>query len=380
MRESPDFELLLLCARPQMNAAAAERLRALLAQELDWALIFQLSEDYRTTPQLALQLHRHAEDLLPDAVLAELQNHHRESTRHNLVLAAEVLRLVALFANQGIDVIPFKGPVSAMLAYGDLARRACGDIDLLVKQTDHDKAEELLQGAGYKVVQRYDNAMQSGLWHEQRQTSVDLHWGVAPDTLTLNADLLWQDLQAVNLLGQPVPTFSPRDSMLIMATNAVKEYWKPSLHQLTDIAALTERYTDADWQAAFSRARDIGCLRILCVALLFTHRLLDTPLPAAGPAHLFRHKRINRAVDELADHLFIQVDIGNGVESMQMTRHRMAPAYYLTLTDSAWQRLRDWLEWAGAPNRADQDFIKLPRKLAFLYLFIRPLRLLMKRL
>jgi hypothetical protein len=380
MHQSSETEILLLCARPELDDAAVGRLLALLRGGPDWSQLFELATEYRMTPLLAQHLGRHARDLPSDEVQSVLHDHHVQSTRHNLLLAAEVLRIIELFTAEGIGVITFKGPVSAMLIYGDLALRACGDIDLLVRQSDHPKAEQILEGTGYKVLQRYDVAMQSGLWHEQRQISVDLHWGIPPEHLHLRSDILWEALEPVALLGRPVPTFCARDTLLVTAVNVVKEYWKPSLHQLTDVAVLMRDYSDDDWRAAFNRAREIGCQRLLVAALLFARRLLDVPLPAAGPARLFRHKGIHRAVDELEYHLFLPFDEQSPEAVMKPVRLRHAHAYYLALTDSFRQRAHDWLMWAGAPNRADEGFVKLPKRLAFLYFLIRPLRLLIKRL
>jgi hypothetical protein len=292
----------------------------------------------------------------------------------------EVLRLLDLLAAQGIDAIPFKGPVSALLAFDDMALRACGDIDLLVRQPDHDRAERLLEQDGYQVTTHYQDAMQSGLWAEQRGISVDLHWGIPPGKLRIRSALLWPKLEPVVVLGRPVRTFSRYDTVLVTAINAVKEYWKPSLHHLTDIVALSGGYTDADWGIVFRRAREIGAERLLIAALLFAHRALAMPLPTVGPAHLFSHRGLARVVDELQDHLFPAADAQTREASMRLFHHGDKHVYYLTLTDSPWQRGRDWLTWACTPSSADQAFIALPEALSFLYVFIRPLRLLLKRL
>lgn len=375
-----ETQLLRLCARPYLDDGADRRLRELVQQPLDWRRIFRLAEAHRTTPLLAQHLRRHTGELLAPEIRAELQRHHLASTRHNLVLAAEVLRVVDLFSTAGIAVVPFKGVLSAMRIYADMAMRACGDIDLLVRPQDHGRAERLLEEHGYRVTQRYEGAMQSGLHHEQRQISLDLHWGLPPQMPRMDSDRLWDALAPVTLLERQVLTFSPLDTLLVTANNAVKEYWKPSLHQLSDIAALTHGYTTGDWLAAFHRARELGCRRMLVAALLFTRRVLDTPLPSVGPARLFRHPGLGRVVDELEDHLFLQTDVRDSDEALKPLHHRAMQAYYLSLIDPPWQRTREWLKWAGTPSSADREFFKLPRMLSFLYFVLRPLRVLIKRL
>lgn len=379
MKYSPEVEVLLLCARPRTDENVAHRIAELLQQKLDWESLFRLADYYRTIPNLALHLRHQPGDLLPGAIQSALQARHRDSTRHNLVLSLEILRLVDLLAAEGVAAVPFKGPVSAMVVYGDMAMRACGDIDLLVRQGDHGKAECVLKNDGYAVEQRYEEAMQSTLWRESSGISIDLHWGIPPAKLRLNAERFREDLRAVNLLGRPVLTFSPRDTLLVTAVNAVKEFWKPSLHHLSDIASLTADYTDEDWVAAFDRAGETGCRRMLATAVLFAHRMLDITLPSAGPARLFRHPGINKAVDELQEHLFPQTTDAMDSSVMRTFHLRDAQRYYLILTDSRWRRTWDWLTWAFKPNTADQAFVTLPDKLSFLYFFIRPIRLLIKR-
>lgn len=378
MTQSPEIELLLLCARPQVTDDVISRMHDVLQQQLDWELIFRLADRHRTIPLLAHNLHRHASNLLSGDIHARLQKYHRDTTWHNMTLAVEVLRLIGLFSAMGIKAVPFKGPISAMLAYGDMAMRACGDIDLLVKQQDHGKAEQLLENEGYRLIIRYQDAMQSSLYQEQRRISVDLHWSIPPDYLQLDSDRLWDNLGPINLLGKPVQTFSPCDTVLVTATNVVKEYAMPSLHHLSDIAALTGGYTNEDWAALFRRAREIGCQRMLVAALLITRRLLDITLPSAGPARLFQNRGINRVVDELQGHLFLWPDEQASESPSRPVYLRHERVYNLKLTDSPWQRSRNWLKWAGTPNSADHAFIKLPIRLSFLYFLIRPLRLLIK--
>ena len=64
---------------------------------------------------------------------------------------------------------------------------------------------------------------------------------------------------------------------------------------------------------------------ILVAALRFTRRVLDTPLPSAGPARLFRHPGLGRVVDELEDHLFLQADAQDNREALKPLRRGSGP-------------------------------------------------------
>jgi len=119
---------------------------------------------------------------------------------------------------------------------------------------------------------------------------------------------------------------------------------------------------------------------MLITALLLAHRLLNLTLPSNGPTRLFSHRGINKAADELQEHLFLQADKHTAEQLTKLIHHRHRNSYYLTLTDSPWSRGVGWLNWLSTPNSADLDFITLPKTLSFLYYFIRPVRLLVKRM
>lgn len=379
MRLLPEIELLTLCARPRIEADTISRIRDLLQENLDWQLIFHVAEIYRSIPLVAMHLSHHAMDLVAIDIQRDLQNFHRTSTQHNMALAIEVLRLIKLLQSEGLRAIPFKGPVSAIRVYDDMAMRACGDIDLLVPKADHAKVERFLENQDYCVKVRFQNAMQSSLWSEQRRISIDLHWGIPPERLKIASTLLWEALEPIHLLGQSVLTLSPCDTLLVTAINAVKEYRTPSLHHLSDIAALTIDYTSEDWTSAFKRAKKMRCQRMLVTAMLFANRLLDSPLPSVGPIRLFRHPGITKVVDELEYNLLLYSDEQEVMAGEKPVMRLTMEEYYAALTDSNCRRCSYWFIRGATPNIEDRNVVKLPKALSVLYFFIRPFRLLAKK-
>ncbi len=376
----PETELLLLCARVELNDEHVRRLRALLETQLDWRAIFATATEHRITPLLAQHLRRTAEDKLDQGLQNELHTRHINATQNNMRFAVEILNQVELFDAHGIEVIPFKGPVLAAFAYGGLASRASGDIDLLVKPEAHARAETLLTSQGYVVKQRYNNALQSSLWHEERGIAIDLHWGVPPKALKLKTSLLWNRLEPVKILGRTVRTFSRYDTLLIMAINAVKEYWKPSLHHLSDIQVLTADYSLADWKRLLARSKQLGCQRMLFAAILMARQLSDIHVPPDVSRLANQHTDLKHVVAELQDHLFQSFDTENDNAQWKISHFRHPRDYYTALTDSRLRRCRRRIAHALTPNDKDMATLRLPRTLSFLYYAIRPARLLMKLL
>ena len=346
---------------------------------LDWSTFLDLAQTHNIVPVVASTLRDFPQGHIPAKVSSTLQAWRIESTRHNMALLMELLGILDLLKAEDISAVPFKGPTTAMMAYGDLSLRTCGDLDILVPQSDYPKAISILQSNGYAETERYEAAMQSTLVHEKSHISIDMHWGIPPRELDLKIGLLRKSLEDFNLGGKTVHTFSVRDMFIIHCINATKEYWRPTLQQLYDIKMFIE-HTDLKWHAVFKRAKDIGCERMVMAALLATHSLLTLQLPEPMLSDLKRLSYAGRVAQELENHLFSEK---NATLSRQISTLSIFPnqhAYYTALSGSPFQRAWRWMEWLFTPNSADRECIYLPRPLSFIYCIIRPVRLLLKAL
>ena len=120
------------------------------AGDVDWEYLFQLARRHSVVPLVYVQLQQHASDLVPQQFLNKLKKHYFENSARNTLLTAELCRLINLFRDEGIEAIPYKGPVLALFAYGNLALRRFVDLDVIVKKSDVLKAREILLTSGYK--------------------------------------------------------------------------------------------------------------------------------------------------------------------------------------------------------------------------------------
>src|SRR6185295_1241913 len=123
----------LCCARKTASPEVVARLREVAAGEVDWEYLFLLARRHSIMPLVYVQLERHAGDLVPHDILAKFKQHYMENLARNTILTAELCRLINLFRDEGIEAIPYKGPVLALFAYGDIALRRFVDLDVIVK-------------------------------------------------------------------------------------------------------------------------------------------------------------------------------------------------------------------------------------------------------
>src|SRR5262249_24356498 len=114
------------------------------AGDVDWEYLFQLARRHSIVPLVFAQL-----DVAPPEVLAKFKQHYIENSARNTVLTAELCRLIDLFRDEGIETIPYKGPVLALFAYGDVALRRFVDLDMIVEKSNVLKAREILLKEGY---------------------------------------------------------------------------------------------------------------------------------------------------------------------------------------------------------------------------------------
>lgn len=316
----------------------------------------------------------------PAEASALLQGDMRHIAQHNLVLAMELVRVAARLEAEGIAYLTFKGAANAMVLYGDLSHRRCGDIDLIVPIEAFEKTEQVLLGAGFQFVRRYENSLQASFRHQKSQASIDLHWGVPPRALELKPEPLWQCRERIKLLSGEVDTLSPEGILILLAVNCAKEPWDVSLHQAYDLAwLLVHPPRELDWHAVLRLARQMRATRLLNAGLSLVQTLFDLP-DGCYPPYLtgnFRGKK--RVLAELL-HAVQQVDVD--------TEHQLPPPvafqrwtqYYDAVHATA--LLRNWrlLRRIFTVTDADRQWLPLPSALDSLYVILRPVRLVAQRI
>ena len=61
----------------------------------------------------------------------------------------ELLRILDILQQNAVSALPYKGPLLALIAYGDSTLRSFDDLDILVTDADYFKTKTILQQHGY---------------------------------------------------------------------------------------------------------------------------------------------------------------------------------------------------------------------------------------
>jgi hypothetical protein len=362
-----EVELLFCCARTHIDSEIAERIRTLLQQDIDWAYLIQTAAQHGIIPLLYQSLNTTCPEAVPKANLAQLRNYFHTNAQRNLFLTKELLKLLTLFESHSIPAIPFKGPVLAVSAYGNLSLRQISDLDILVRERDYHRAKELLLDQGHRML--YDSgheavSLQAQLWYEEKKVSIDIHYGIQPKHLQLNSEIFLENLQSLSCFGTRIQTFSPETHLLILCVEGQKESWT-QLRRLCDVAALISSHPQMNWESLTEQARKLKVKRILDLGLVLANTFLKAPVPASV---------LSSVKQTLLIKWFTTLFCKNLFSSPDSQPHRLYVWATVLYPGQLYRFLLFWL----TPNEADQAFLPLPRTLHFLYYLIRPIRLVGK--
>src|SRR2546422_9313649 len=149
MPMTPETEVVLCCARTHLDADAIARVRHLVEEGVNWAALCSAATRHNVMPLVCSHLGDSCSDLLPSGQLEYVGEVVRRNARRNLYMLRALLEILDLFEQHGIRAIPFKGPLLAAQAYGDVALRSFLDLDILIQPNELGHARSLLLSRGY---------------------------------------------------------------------------------------------------------------------------------------------------------------------------------------------------------------------------------------
>lgn len=367
---SPAWKLLLACAAAKTDLATA--VDEAVAAGLEWGEFLTLAGQQGLAGPAGAWLEP-AAHRIPPPWRERLRHQQAAHARRNLAVFREMLRLLFALDRWGVHAVPFKGPLLAQMAYGDLSARQFGDLDLWVSREDFTRAADALRELGYRTSGKvYGSEVQFG--RPDGWVVVDLHWSLTVPKLAmlLDEERMRQDLYRLQAASQPLATLAPGDMLAVLCVHGLKEGW-PKLKTVRDVAALI-RHPALHWEDLLVRWQKQGSLRTVLLGLALAHTLLNAPLPDA----------IQEAMDQDAG---VQTLCGVAIRRLRgesrpsaspvWSAWRMARFHLAALTLPV-HRLIYMQRLLGevlVPNERDRAVLPLPRRLAWARRPLRSLRL-----
>jgi hypothetical protein len=378
-RDRAEHELLLCCVSPEQGTVKRDRIRALVTTDIDWNYLFLLARRHAVLPLLYASLNKTAADVVPETALQRLQKYFQENSARNVLLTAELCSLIERLSRDGIEAIPYKGPVLALFAYDDLSLRRFVDLDIMVRKEDVEKSIDLLLAEGYALSKPLNATQRQILLRTQHnlqfrrhngQLIVELHWEVASHLFasSVQAEDLWQNLTFTELNGLGIRTLAPEDLIFSLLIHGSRHLWERLLW-ICDVGWIVARH-ELDWQKLLERARRTKTERMFLLGMYLCKKLLNVSLPIV----IEREIENDRALEKLSR--LVTGGVFSGAENQPFPPLKMFE-FNLKVRKSWVSRAR-YFRHVLDPTDRDLNAVALPRVLSFGYYLMRPVRLLFK--
>lgn len=338
----------------------------------DWTALLGLMQRHRVESLGACRLLALRDETLPAVVREALRAVRRRTSIDSLRLAAELLRLLDAFAAADLAVLPFKGTVLALAAYGDLSLRQAGDIDLLIHPASLADADALALSLGYtRVSPEFEPRGAFGArliksrhdieyFHPRRRIRLELHWRWLrnPNWLPLDPGALHARAETLRWHGRNVPLVPREELFIYLCAHGAHHRWS-RLSWLNDLRFLLASPQWApDPQRLAQLAGEGGAQPALSLSLHLLTEVTGAPVPqldagVATPGLLDQWRRA-LATDWMSNELIEFLD--------------------------EWRLLRNWrarfagLLWHRLLQASENDIATLPLPPAWhwLYPVLRP--------
>lgn len=375
----PEIELLLRCAQTSQDPDRVDRIHSLLRRTIDWEYILPTAGAHGVAPLLYWNLNATCPEAVPEDVMAKLRDRMYANGRRNLVLTGELLKILDALEEREITAIPYKGPVLATVAHGNLAFREFGDLDFLLDAKDVLKAKDVLASLGYQPQDQMTEAQEVAFLRYERQyefarddgVMVELQWKVTPRyfPFPLDHEYAWERTVPVSLGGRTVQTFAPEDLLLVLCVHGPVHCWE-RLGWICDIAELIRASDDLDWERLVEQASAFHSRRMLLLGLFLANQLLGVSLDAKILREVRADATVERLAGEVSERLFSEEVDPDGV--LEGTAFR---AFHLRALEGIREKLRYCVHRVVTPTLWEWRLLPLPAVLFPFYRVLRPVLL-----
>lgn len=369
--ETPETQLLKLCARTPISPEIAPQIHQLAQTPLRFGYLREMATQQGVSALLYGAINQVCPQGIPAYDLYKLREEFQKQAVGNLYKSKELLRILDLFNEHKIRALPYKGPILALSAYGNLALRSFCDLDIIIDPAQAIDAKNLLCQHGYHLL----NSPSNHAWDfilSNRKVTIDLHQKITPKfyAFSLSFEELWQ--RSIPLLweGKKIPLLSPEDLLLTLSLHGLKDRWK-RLIWLCDLQQIIQTTPTLNWESLLQRAQNYGVERILLVSLRLVEHSLGLSLPEIVQQRIAADVSGEWCYQYLKAQLFEQLPLTSELKTI-------FDSFRLDLQiRERWIDRLQYIWWRIiSPNWRDRNTLKLPSFLSFGYIFIRPFRLI----
>ncbi|WP_415407171.1 nucleotidyltransferase family protein [Sulfurovum sp. CS9] len=386
-----DLHFLITCCQTNLSKEDIEFIHSYLnAERLELNALIGLANQHGILPLVYKTIKKLSEDsFLHDTkpstnhvspityheILSAFKQQYLLIAQRNILMSAELIRIIQLLEKNSIETLAFKGPTLSQMAYGDITLRQYVDLDVLVKKEDIYKIDALLKDRGYQrfleitpvqeqVYMQYAHDL--GLYHPKSGVHFEMHWSLMDEDYPMQIDLdaIWEDPQTVKINQQEIRTFPTEELLLYLCIHGSKHLWE-RIEWIKDIDLMI-RTQDIDWEKVIKEAESSRFETMFYLGLSLTMQLFETPLPE----NITKHISAMKVLQPLS--IFILQNWQTPKTAFQKT------AAMLKLFPGLKERLIYLNKILIKPSFNEYWYIDFPKGFYWLYYFLRPYLLIKK--
>ncbi len=331
---------------------------------------------YKTIKKISIE----NKSIISPTFFAKLKALYIGISQRNMLMSAELIRIMKLFEKHNIEALAFKGPVLSQMAYGDITLRQYGDLDILIKKKDRESMMSIILQAGYipeislgkGTKETFFNCVNViGFHHPGSHVRIEVHWELLSVNYAIDWEeaTLWKKTESIQINRHTLPLLPTEQLLLYLCAHGAKHLFE-RLEWVCDIDRSIISNPGFDWDRLLIEAETLGIKRMLYLGLKLSQQFFNLKLPKYIHEEIAQDKTIPELINKVIQINFSEASKqGKSYSSFGLLWHMR-------------ENLRDQLRftWRGlfSPKFDDFVFIQLPKHLAFLYPFIRPYRLVRK--
>jgi len=380
IQSSPEFSFVLLCACLNPSPEQEQKIKNSAQMDLDWPLVFKIAQTQRVLPLLYQNMAAIVPDIDP-YIAEKFKSVFIKNMARNIRILYFLNDIITLFKKNNIDVIPFKGPVSAQDIYGDISLRAFSDIDLLIKTKSAEKAWQLLIENGFKPelnltkgqIKKYI-AVEDNITFlcPKNPFPVELHWEMSG--IYLSGPLLFDHVEnrvkPLKIENYVFQSLSLEDCLIYLCVHGTKHGWD-HLEQVCLISELIRQKKDLDWNLIDKLAGEWKCINMMLLGFNLARSILDAPLP------LFILSKIKKNSLVLKTSKKIIQDMYSKQDTLQVSdQSERFSFFHIYMKDTLYDKTLYLLRLVFRPTKKEWLHFPVPAWLSFLHYFLRPYRLI----
>lgn len=364
-------ELILLCANMLQNTKTKKRILELITNDLNWDYFLKMVSKHKLKPITYLNL-KNCMDFIPNQVHNNLIQFYKDNAKKNLFFVMELIKILEIFEESKINMIFYKGPILAYLAYRDLSSRQFADLDLFVSPINVNQAKKLLYSIGYECelelndmqeIKFITSQQELKFFNKQNNITVDLHWKLSLLHL-VKTDYLIQKKTNFMIFNKSIRTLMPEEMFLLICIHNSSHRWS-ALSLICDLSGLILN-NNLNWFKIQLLAKNMGITRIVHINLFLIKNTLNLDLCPKN-IDLDEDSEARDIAFKVQKKLFSELNNFSLLEDLRVM---------IKIRDSKIVGLYDVMQNLFIATSYEWKKIPLPVQISFMYIIIRPFLLL----